>query len=90
MTPSLASHCWGLFYFTHFKLQKRLHEKCKHSLVRTTALWTRRKHTAMADFHCYPVNASRKGNFNRGRDIIQTLAFFLQSTRRNFHQLQPF
>ena len=60
-TPSLASHCWGLFYFAHLKLQEWKHKRRKLILVRTPAFGTRTKHTAMADFYGYPVNASRKG-----------------------------
>ena len=38
MTPSLASHCWRLFYIAHLKLQEWLHKRRKRSLVRTPAL----------------------------------------------------
>ena len=45
------------------------------SVVSPNTRFMNQNKTQMADFHSYPVNASRKGDFNGGRDRIQTPTF---------------
>ena len=76
MTPSLASHCWGLFNFCS-PLSDRTKEvaKCSYEQEQNTLQWR--------TFTVTLSTLQEKGDFNGGRGRIQTPAFSTRTEHKH-------